>query len=60
MAYAVAVAVALAGACVGRRATALPAVRRLCASALPGLIVGNTNILAKSLSELLAQTPHVE
>ena len=55
IAYAVAVAVALGGACVGRRATAPPALRRLCASALPGLIVGNTNVLAKSLSELLAQ-----
>ena len=55
VAYAVAVAVVLAGACIGRRATSRPAVRRLCASALPGVIVGNTNVLAKSLSELLAQ-----
>ena len=54
IAYAVAVAVVLGGACIGR-ATARPAVRRLCASALPGVIVGNTNVLAKSLSELLAQ-----
>ena len=60
IAYAVAVGSVLAGACIGRRATAPPAVRRLCASALPGVIVGNTNILAKSFSELLAQSRHAQ
>ena len=45
LAYAAAVAVVLAGACIGRRAAARPALRRLCASTLPGVIVGNNNVL---------------
>jgi hypothetical protein len=53
--YAIAVACLLALSLLGSRSPLTP-VRRLCCSALPGMIVGNTNILAKSFSELLAQS----
>ena len=53
--YAIAVACLLALSLLGSCSPLTP-VRRLCCSALPGMIVGNTNILAKSFSELLAQS----